>query len=34
MKTEATDRDPKKTKTFLAQYSNCKRFIAEIKIVP
>jgi hypothetical protein len=34
MRTEATDRDPKKTKMFLAEYTNCKRFIAEIKIVP
>jgi hypothetical protein len=34
MRTDATDRDPKKTKTFLAEYTNCKRFTAEIKIVP
>src|SRR5215467_3969029 len=34
MKTDVTDRDPRKTKTFLAEYTNCKRFTAEIKIAP
>jgi hypothetical protein len=34
MRTDATDRDPRKTKTFLAEYTDCKRFVAEIKIVP
>jgi hypothetical protein len=32
MRTDVTDRDPRKTKTFLAEYTNCKRFTAEIKI--
>jgi hypothetical protein len=34
MRTDAIDRDPRKTKTFLAEYTGCKRFVAEIKIVP
>ena len=34
MRTDVTDRDPRKTKTFLAEYTNCKRFVAEIRIVP
>jgi hypothetical protein len=33
MRTDVTDRDARKTKTFLAEYNNCKRFTAEIKIV-
>ena len=32
--TEITERDPKKTGTFLAEYSNCKKFTAEITIRP
>ncbi|HEY2380648.1 MAG TPA: hypothetical protein VGK48_05640 [Terriglobia bacterium] len=34
MRTDVTDRDAKKTKSFLAEYSNCKRFTTDIKIVP
>lgn len=34
MRTDVTDRDTKKTKTFLAEYTNCKRFTTDIKIVP
>jgi hypothetical protein len=34
MRSDVTDRDAKKTKTFLAEYSDCKRFIADIKLVP
>jgi hypothetical protein len=32
--TEITERDPKRTGTFLAEYSNCKKFTAEITIRP
>jgi hypothetical protein len=34
IKIDLTDRDPRKTKTFLADYTDCKRFVAEVRIVP
>ena len=34
MRSGATDRDSRKTKVFLADYTNCKKFVADIKIVP
>lgn len=34
MKTDATDKNPKNTKTFLAEYTGCKKFTADIKLVP
>lgn len=34
MRTDVTDRNPKSTKTFLAEYTNCKKFTTDIKIVP
>jgi hypothetical protein len=34
MRSDVTDRDPKKTKVFQADYTNCKKFAADIKIVP
>jgi hypothetical protein len=34
MRSDATDRDSRKTKVFLADYTNCKKFVAEIKLVP
>jgi len=34
MRSDATDRDTRKTKVFLADYTNCKKFEADIKIVP
>ena len=34
MRSDVTDRDPKKTKVFLAAYTNCKKFVADIKILP
>jgi hypothetical protein len=34
MRSDATDRDTRKTKVFRADYTNCKKFVADIKIVP
>ena len=34
MRSDATDRDSRKTEVFLADYTNCKKFVADIKIVP
>jgi hypothetical protein len=34
MRSDATDRDTRKTKVFMADYTNCKKFAADIKIVP
>jgi len=31
MRSDATDRDPRKTKVFLADYTNCKKFTADIR---
>ena len=33
-RTEITERDPKKTASFVAEYSNCKKFTAEVSISP
>jgi hypothetical protein len=33
MRSDATDRDPRKTKVFLADYTNCKKFTADIRLV-
>ena len=32
MRSDATDRDPRKTKIFLADYTNCKKFTADIRL--
>jgi hypothetical protein len=34
MRSVATDRDTRKTKVFMADYTNCKKFTADIKLVP
>jgi hypothetical protein len=34
MRSDAADRDTRKTNVFLADYTNCKKFMADIKIVP
>lgn len=33
MRSDATDRDPRKTKIFLADYTNCRKFTADIRLV-
>jgi len=33
MRSDATDRDPRKTQVFLADYTNCKKFTADIRLV-
>jgi hypothetical protein len=34
LRTELTERDPSKTGTFLAEYTNCRKFGAEVQILP
>jgi len=34
MRSDATGRDTRKTKVFMADYTNCKKFTADIKLVP
>lgn len=34
IRSDAAERNPKRTKTFLAEYTNCRKFKAEVKIVP
>jgi hypothetical protein len=33
MRSDATDRDPKKTNVFLADYTNCHQFTADVRLV-
>jgi hypothetical protein len=34
IRSDAAERNPKITKTFLAEYTGCRKFEAEVKIVP